>query len=197
MWLLAGPNGAGKSTFTCHGVIREISGQAVLELNADERAQQIRQAEPEAQDIELRAARETDAAVAACIERGDDFLIETVLSTDKYIDDVEFALQLGFRIGMVYVALATPQDAIRRVALRVSQHGHNVPADRIAPRWARSISMLGRFVPLCECLYVFDNSGPATHGDPVLIAYKNEEGRIVLLGRGQIPSIDQVLLPFL
>ena len=38
MWIIAGPNGAGKSTLTRHGVIREVSGQNLRELNADQRA---------------------------------------------------------------------------------------------------------------------------------------------------------------
>jgi predicted ABC-type ATPase len=144
----------------------------------------------------LRAARDTDAKVAQCITQGVDFLIETVLSTDKYVDDAERALSRGFQIGMVYIGLATPQDAIRRVALRVAQQGHDVPADRIVSRWARSAAMLGRFVPLCERLYVFDNSRPAPEGDPVLIAYKDRAGKVVLLARRRIPTIDQILLPY-
>src|SRR5271155_1452065 len=131
MWIIAGPNGAGKSTFTRDGVIREVSGQTLVELNADERAQQILAAQPKIPDAALRAARDTDARVALCITRGEDFLIETVLSTDKYIDDAERAVSLGFQIGMIYVGLATAQDAMRRVALRVAQQGHDVPADRI------------------------------------------------------------------
>jgi predicted ABC-type ATPase len=131
-------NGAGKSTLTRHGVVREVTGQNLIELNADDRALEIRTANPEISEATLRAARDTDAQVAQCITQGEDFLIETVLSTDKYIDDAERALSLGFQIGMVYVGLATPQDAIRRVALRVAQQGHDVPTDRIVSRWARS-----------------------------------------------------------
>jgi predicted ABC-type ATPase len=196
MWIVAGPNGAGKSTLTRYGVIPGISGQNLVELNADERAQQILAAEPEISNAALRAARDTDARVARCITQDEDFLIETVLSTDKYIRDAERALSLGFQIGMVYVGLATPQDAIRRVALRVARQGHDVPADRIVARWARSAAMLGRFIPLCERLYVFDNSRAATEGDPVLIAYKDQGGRVVLLEQGRIPAIDEVLRPF-
>jgi predicted ABC-type ATPase len=197
MWIIAGPNGAGKSTFTRHGVIREVSGQSLIELTADQRTREILAVEPGARDAELRAARDTDASVAECITQGKDFLIETVLSTDKYLDDVEHALSLGFRIGMVYVGLATPEDAIRRVALRVAQHGHDVPAARIVARWSRSAAMLGRFIPLCDRLTIFDNSRPATEGDPILIAYKDEHGRLVLFEQGRIPIIDDVLMPFL
>ena len=55
--------------------------------------------------------------------------------------------------------------------------------------------MLGRFIPLCERLYVFDNSRPATEGDPLLIAYKDQAGAMILLEPGLIPVIDDVLRP--
>ena len=196
MWIVAGPNGAGKSTLTRHGVIPEILCLKLIELNADQRAQQILSSEPDATGVELRAAKETDAAVANCIEQDQDFLIETVLSTEKYLDDVQRAIERGFQIGIVYVALATPADAIRRVALRVEQGGHAVPSDRIAPRWTRSAAMLRRFVPFAHRLYVFDNSLPATEGEPVLFAYKDEKGRVILLERNRIPEIEDALAPF-
>jgi predicted ABC-type ATPase len=196
MWIIAGPNGAGKSTLTRYGVIRQTSGLNLVELNADVRASQILASQPDAPDAALRAARDTDAAVIDCIEQGKDFLIETVLSTDKYLDDVQRAIELGFKIGIIYVALATPEDAVRRVALRAAQQGHDVPADRVRARFRRSAAMLGRFVPLCHRVYVFDNSAPATEGDPALIAYKDDSGVLVLQERGRIPLIDEVLSPF-
>jgi predicted ABC-type ATPase len=125
----------------------------------------------------------------ACIEQGVDFLVETVLYSDKYLDDVERALLLGYRIGVIYVGLATPEDSANRVALRLRRGGHGVPIDRIMARWARAIAMLGKVAPFSHRLYVYDNSG--TSG-PILIARKVGPG-IELLVRGRIPEIDAVL----
>jgi predicted ABC-type ATPase len=188
-WIVAGPNGAGKSTLVEAGVVSHVLGTDLVNLNADVRTRQILEAAPETVSANLRAAIEIDAEVAACIERGADFLVETVLSSDKYLDDIGRALVLGYQIGVIYVGLATPSDSIRRVALRKAMGGHDVPLDRIVARWSRSIAMLARIAPSAHRLYVFDNS--ATTG-PVMIARK--EGReILLLAPGRIPEIDAAL----
>src|SRR5580704_9918828 len=130
-WIVAGPNGAGKSTVVERGVIRDVAGIELQSLNADQRTGEILKADPDAADANLRAAIEIDAQVAAFIEDGVDFLVETVLSSEKYLDDVERAIALRFRIGMVYVALDSPALAVARVATRVRLGGHAVPRERI------------------------------------------------------------------
>ena len=189
-WIVAGPNGAGKSTLVASGAVREALGPDLVCLNADVRTQLILHADPTAADANLRAAIETDAQVAANIELGVSFLVETVLSSDKYLDDIARAVSLGYQIGVIYVGLATPQDAVRRVALRRAMGGHDVPADRVIARWSRSIAMLGRIVPFADRLYVFDNS--STKG-PVLIARKDGV-QLELLLPGCLPEIDAVLV---
>jgi predicted ABC-type ATPase len=90
---------------------------------------------------------------------------------------------------LIYVCLTTPEDSIRRVALRRATGGHDVPSDRIVARWYRSIAMLGRIASKMHRLYVFDNT--QVNG-PVMIA-SNEGQGIVLLAPGRIPEIDAVL----
>jgi predicted ABC-type ATPase len=82
-WIIAGPNGAGKSTMVEYGVIQRVSNVELVQLNADVRARAILSVNPRETDAALLAAREIDAAVVDCIDRGIDFLVETVLSTDK------------------------------------------------------------------------------------------------------------------
>ncbi|HLJ06271.1 MAG TPA: zeta toxin family protein [Acetobacteraceae bacterium] len=188
-WIVAGPNGAGKSTLVDAGVAGDALGTDLVSLNADVRTKQILDSHPSTSDANLQAAIDIDTQVADNIEQGTNFLVETVLSSDKYLDDIERALALGFQLGVIYVGLATPQDAIRRVALRRAMGGHDVPRDRIVARWSRSIAMLGRVAPFAHRLYVFDNT--ATTG-PVLIARKEGKG-VELLAPGRIPEIDTVL----
>ncbi len=115
--------------------------------------------------------------------------METELSSDKYLDDVERALELGYQVGMIYVGLASPADSVRRVALRHQRGGHDVPEDRVVARWSRSIAMLGRLTGKVDRLFVFDNTREA---GPRLIALK-VAGEIALLEAGRIPEIDAVL----
>lgn len=188
-WIVAGPNGAGKTTLVSAGVVARAAGVDLISLNADARTAEILAAEPDAPDANLRAAIDTDARVAACIEDGVDFLVETVLSSDKYLDDVARALALGYRIGVIYVGLVRPEASIRRVRQRHERGGHDVPIDRIVERWSRSIGTFGRLLPQAHEVFVFDNS--STDG-PVLIARKTGD-RITLLHPGRIPEIDTVL----
>jgi predicted ABC-type ATPase len=99
--------------------------------------------------------------------------VETVISSDKYLDDIDRATQLGYRVGMIYVGLASPAVAQRRVALRQARGDHGVPADRIAARWPRSIAMLGRIVSKLDRLMI--------------------AGLVTILEPGRIPEIDTVL----
>ncbi len=198
MWIVAGPNGAGKSTFTNFGIVEKAAGSELIRLNADERTKEIVAQNPDTPAPNLRAAEETDAELASLIEEGVSFLIETVLSSDKYIDDVQRAIQLGYAVGMIYVALAPPEDSVRRVALRVSQGGHDVPIERIVARWYRSLDMLGAFIPYLTALYVFDNTPPGAGGEqPEMIAFKDgKTGKVVITAAGRLPEIDHVLKPF-
>jgi predicted ABC-type ATPase len=189
-WIIAGPNGAGKTTLVSAGVVRKIAGIELTSLNADVRTAAILANAPDTPDAILRAAIEIDAKVVECIDDGRDFLVETVLSSDKYLDDVRRAIVLGYRIGVIYVALETPEDAVHRVRLRRIRGGHDVPVDRIVERWSRSIRMLGRLAPMADRLYVFNNTDPQ---GPVLVARK-DRGQITLVSANHIPAIDAVLL---
>jgi len=190
-WIVAGPNGAGKTTLVEKGIIQAIAGHDLVTLNADVRTRELLAADPLMPDANLQAAIETDGRVAACIEQGVDVLVETVFSSDKYLDDIERARTLGYQVGMIYVGLASSRDSIRRVALRQARGGHDVPPDKVVSRWFRSIAMLGRMADKLDRLFVFDNTRPE---GPRLIAL-GVGRRVTLLEAGRIPEIDGVLRP--
>ncbi len=106
MWIIAGPNGAGKSTFTA-SFLEELSLTDLLRLNADEVTAQLRSRNPneDQNSLNLNAARMVDAKVAEYIEAGTSFLVETVLSSGKYRDDLEAAKTAGYKTAMVYISL--------------------------------------------------------------------------------------------
>jgi predicted ABC-type ATPase len=189
-WIVAGPNGAGKTTLVEKGIVQAIVGHDLVTLNADVRTRELLEADPLIADANLRAAIEIDGHVAACIEQRVDVLVETVLSSDKYLDDVERALALGYQVGMIYIGLASPTDSVRRVALRHKRGGHDVPRDRVVSGWSRSIAMLCRMADKVDRLFVFDNT---REEGPRLIALKIDR-HLTLLEAGRIPEIDKVLM---
>jgi predicted ABC-type ATPase len=190
-WIVAGPNGAGKTTLVEKGIIQAIVGHDLVTLNADVRTRELLAADPLMPDANLHAAIETDARVAACIEQHVDVLVETVLSSDKYLDDIERARTLGYQVGMIYVGLGSSRDAVRRVALRHARGGHDVPPDKVVSRWSRSIAMLGRMANKLDRLFVFDNT---RQEGPRLIALGIGR-QLTLLEAGRIPEIDAMLCP--
>jgi len=62
-------------------------------------------------DANLRAAQRIEARVEDLIEQRASFLVETVLSSDKHLKHVLRAKALGCFLGMIYVALPTPDMA--------------------------------------------------------------------------------------
>lgn len=190
MWIIAGPNGAGKSTFTNDLL---ASAPELKKLNADERTLALRATNPTAplRDLNLQAAQEIDAEVAASIAAGESFLVETVLSSDKYRDDVRAAKRKGFKIVLVYVSLHPPELSPDRVATRVAKGGHDVDRQTALDRHARSHVQLAWFAAKSNVLAVYDNS--RNDAVPRLIAERAEGQQLRVHAAGINPSVDKAL----
>ena len=173
-----------------HPDVQALLDPDLIRLNADERTKQILAADPTEPNANLRAAEQIDAEVFSLIEQRVGVLVETVLSSDKYLPAIDRAHALGMWVGVIYVGLRAPELSVARVMLRVMEGGHDVPIDRILSRWHRSIAMLGRIAPLVDRLHVFDNTDPTA--GPVLLAINEGDG-LRLLQPGRIPAIDAVL----
>lgn len=88
-----------------------------------------------------------------------DFVYETTLASHQSIKLLRKAAELGYSTLLVFVALASPELHILRVAQRVSLGGHHIPEDAIRRRYVSSFDNLARAIPHCESVVVFDNSG--------------------------------------
>lgn len=192
MWLIAGPNGAGKSSFV-ETFIAELDHIDLIKLNADERTVQLREQFPVVpqDELNLKAAKEIDQKVVACIENGQSFLVETVLSSDKYRDDVITAKEKGFKIGLIYLSLYPPELSPERIRVRVAKGGHNVDHDKAIKRHRKSHEQLSWFAAQADTLFVFDNSGDPNQ--PVLVALRGEGKSLKYLAHGVNPAIDNAL----
>lgn len=168
LWLIAGPNGSGKSTLYNRTDI-EGWGGSVWIVNPDLLTARLRTSER----LPLNRAN------GVALDRIEDWLrasiavhqtigVETVLSTSKYRPLIEEAKDRGFEIRMLYVFLETLDLQLERIQIRVSEGGHDVPAEKVGARRARSFEQLALFCKHLDRLMVFDNSG----GTPQLAAYK-------------------------
>jgi predicted ABC-type ATPase len=88
-----------------------------------------------------------------------DFAFETTLSGLVYLHRLKRWKAAGYRLELIFLRLPSPQLALRRVAARVRQGGHNVPRSDILRRFARSWLNFQKFYrPLADRWEVYDNS---------------------------------------
>jgi len=193
MWIVAGPNGAGKSTFTGE-FLKTIGIPPIRKLNADEVTVKLREKDrlSSQDELNLKAAQTVDLQVEESIRSGVDFLVETVLSSGKYRDDLEAAQAAGFETGLIYVSLTPPELSPARVAERVQKGGHHVDHDKAISRYHKSHSQLAWFASRVDVLLIYDNS--SANGEPVLIASKTPGKRPVHAAPGVNPEVDLALL---
>jgi predicted ABC-type ATPase len=146
---VAGPNGAGKTTFY-HA---HLASTGLLFVNADILAGELATAPYE-------GARLADALRRALVESGESFVFETVFS-DPAGDKLAFleeAARRGYEVVLCYIALASPRQSSERVAMRVSQGGHDVPEEKLRSRFPRSLENLRRAILRLPHVLVYDNS---------------------------------------
>ena len=91
-----------------------------------------------------------------------DFAFETTFGGLTYVRRLQAWKQAGYRIEMVYLRLRSVQLALRRIAARVRQGGHDVPRADVVRRFSRGWENFQRiYRPLADSWAVYDNSGRA------------------------------------
>lgn len=163
LYIIAGCNGAGKTTasFT---VLPDILNCREF-VNADNIAAGLSPFNVES--VALAAGRIMLLRINELMNDGVDFAFETTLSTRSYVSFIKKAQQLGYQVTLLYFWLSSPQNAIQRVAKRVSQGGHHIPSNVIERRYFRGIyNLINLYIPVCNTWSVFDNMV----SEPVIIA---------------------------
>lgn len=154
--IIAGPNGAGKTTFAREFLPAE-AGLPVF-VNADLIAAGLSPFNPEVAAI--RAGRlmlqEIDAHAAA----GRSFAFESTLAGVSYVRRIDAWRKDGYVVELIFLSLPAPEEAIRRVAERVSQGGHHVAEDVIRRRFAAGMRHFREiYRHRVDYWMWFDNSG--------------------------------------
>ena len=89
-----------------------------------------------------------------------DFAFESTLSGLVYLSRLKRWKVAGYRIEIVYLRLPSARLALRRIAARVKQGGHNVPRADVLRRFNRSWNNFEKFYRLfADAWSVYDNSG--------------------------------------
>lgn len=167
--LVAGPNGSGKTTLT--NVLRKEHNVPLGQyLNPDDiakhislscwlnKTQQIQHANIAAEVAQKIAIGLRDDWVASDLS----FTYESVMSHQSHIEVVRKARDKGYKTYLYYICTDDLELNKARVQQRVQEGGHDVPKDKIASRYHRSLNFLNEMLENCSRAFLFDNTNQLT-----------------------------------
>ena len=165
--IIAGPNGAGKTTFARDFLPAEA--QTLTFINADLIAAGLAPFNPET--VSFKAGRLMLEEIDECVEAGKSFAFETTLSGHTYLKKIAVWQAMGYQVKLWFLSLPSADVAVSRVALRVSQGGHNIPEDIIRRRFEAGLDNFYSFYSKVVNSWAFyDSSGL----QPNLIDWSNK-----------------------
>ena len=164
---LAGPNGAGKTTFF-HAHLKPA---ALRFVNADVLAGEL-EIDP------YSAARAADALRRELVRQRESFVFETVFS-DPVGDKLKFlqnAARQGYRVVLCFIGISGPAVSEERVAMRVTQGGHDVPTEKLQQRFPRTLANLRAALRELPHVLIYDNDDLS---QPFRKVVESENGRMI------------------
>jgi predicted ABC-type ATPase len=145
---IAGPNGAGKTTFF-HSHLREAGLRFV---NADDIAREL--------DVSIYEAAElADVLRRELIRQRESFVFETVFSDPARVKMTFLTntANAGYNVVLCFIGISGPEISEQRVAMRVSQGGHDVPSEKLVSRFPRTLANLKAAIQALPFVLIFDN----------------------------------------
>ncbi len=155
MYIIAGCNGAGKTTasFT---ILPEFM-QCEEYVNADEIARGLSPFHPERVPVE--AGKLMISRMTEFLKKGVTFAVETTLSTHSYVNLIKRAHKAGYTVELFFLWLSSADVAVRRVAKRVAEGGHNIPEDVIRRRYDAGIrNLIETYSQIVDRWILIDNN---------------------------------------
>ena len=167
--IIAGPNGAGKTTFGQEYLPNEAD--CPIFVNADLIAAGLSPFRPA--DAAIRAGRLMLEEIDNHARADRDFAFETTLSGRGYVKRIRQWRADDYTVKLIFLSLATPEEAITRVKSRVNQGGHDVPEAVIRRRFNAGLRNFQDIYRHCvDDWFGYNNSGTI----PTKKELTNEEG---------------------
>ncbi len=183
--IIGGPNGAGKTT-AARVLLPDFLDLHPF-LNADDIARGL--APWDVDSAALAAGRQLIEWMRALVRDGESFALESTLSGKSYLRLLQQCKQDGWRITLLYFWLPTPEDAVARVARRVSQGGHSIPTDTVLRRYYASVwNMRNLYLSLADEAEIYDN----TDRKRTMIAEKREDLALLVYDPERWARIEEV-----
>lgn len=155
--VLVGPNGAGKSTF----YQRHLQAIKLPFINADLLARTLIDAgAPAGEETERLAADLAERRRQEMVEKRQSFITETVFSdpVGAKVNALRSAQAAGFTVVLIFICVESAELSALRVQSRVLDGGHDVPLDKIAPRYERMRTNVKAALTFVDLAIIIDNS---------------------------------------
>ncbi len=153
--IIAGPNDAGKTTFAREYLPNEAGCPRFV--NADLIAEGLSPFSPSL--ASMRAGRLMLEEIERLVSRGESFTFETTLSGITWARTIPVWRRTGYRVEIIFLCLPDADMAVRRVASRVRQGGHDVPEATVRRRYAKGLrNFWNVYSPLADAWSMYDNA---------------------------------------
>lgn len=155
LYIISGCNGAGKTTAS-YTLLPEVFGCKEF-VNADEIAKGLSPFNPEG--VAIDAGKVMIQRITDLLAREETFAIETTLASRSLNNLVSKAQASGYSVKLLFFWLNSTKLAMRRVAQRVKEGGHNIPVNVIKRRYVSGIKNLFKiYIPHVDNWLIADNS---------------------------------------
>lgn len=155
LFMIGGPNGAGKTTSALSLLPQILDCDEYV--NADSIAAALSPFHPEATAIQ--AGRLMLDRIHSLAEQKRNFAFETTMASRSFEPFLKHCKEQGYKINLLYLWLESPELAVKRVAFRVKNGGHDVPEETIRRRYHRGLNnFLNLYVPLADDWFLCNNS---------------------------------------
>lgn len=188
--IVAGPNGSGKTT-TTEQLLKNEWGADSFYINPDNIAKE-KFGDWNSADAVLKAAHEATRLRYECLDKGVDFVFETVFSSGEKMDFLRKAKEAGFFIRIFYVCTESPLINLNRIAQRYLNGGHEVPISKTISRYFGSLKNLKEAIKIANMVYLYDNS--VDNSAPRLIL-RTSDGIIARQYTDNLPEWVKAVMP--
>lgn len=161
--VFAGVNGAGKSTLFRSGLwwnseldsgMPRVNPDEILKKSGGNLASRADQ---------INAGKKAIEIVKSHLDRRESFNQETTLTGRTALSRIRQAHDLGYKVRLYYVGLASADLALERVRHRAEIGGHDIPEDDVRRRFDASIANFAKALDYCDEVRVYDNTQMLTH----------------------------------
>lgn len=152
--IFAGVNGAGKTTLYFNAIENMIN--LGYRINIDEITQSI--GDWRDRVTQIRASRIAIKMRKMYIQNHDSFNLETTLCGNAILNLFHELKEKEYQTVLYYIALDRVETAKERVLIRVNKGGHGIDPLLIQKRFYESQKNLLKILPLCDKIYLYDNS---------------------------------------